>query len=222
MLDRFLFVDWGAHVFDIDGTYVAKILKNGTRSLHAYCNEHGYKVKDVAYDIPDCRSIDVYMRNPTDRYLSGLATVKRITNHIEDLNYPCSIPGRISPRHVDFEGSGFYFDMHQYPQYWYFLQAYVDLDCTNDLMFNVYDISQLGERVVGDIHLHKMTEHPSQFQECTEEERERIETKYWIDNRIYQECMGKTVSMLDILDTLDYNKWTKELGFFNIMRKGMK
>lgn len=92
-LDNILYPD-KAEVWQCSGYNIYYIFKNGSQSIHTYCKEKGWPAI-LNKQISKLDKIDVFLREPKERYISGVATHLYNTGKSVD----SIIPGVFLDRH---------------------------------------------------------------------------------------------------------------------------
>lgn len=200
MIDSFLFRMPAAEIYKVNGKNILKIYKNGSSTLRDLCSSSPDTCKhrdlELDFDEFDNKSIDgkyfldVYLRDPVDRYFSAVGTVKEIYGnniHTLDMNPMTS---------VKTVNNGFFFDIHFFPQYWFIQQAYVDFGSNDKLYFRFHDLNELN-KITGNKRSNVTPE--SKKVKHSASSRFIVRSSYVFDYILYQLCIGKTMNYTDLI-----------------------
>lgn len=193
MFDVFLFNGYSSSICKIGDKNVAMILKNGTKSLEKFCRINGHTITSVKVD-PDLDVenkdyiIDVYFRDPVDRYFSALNTVKdiyKLPNTVRTLDEVSKAEN----------GNGFWFDNHFFPQYWFMISAYIESWNSDRVFFRFHDFNNIGEilgKVKENVGINKDLKSAAN--------RHIVKQRYVYDAAIYHQLLGETLNYPELLD----------------------
>lgn len=181
----------GQDIAKIGNKNVLIILKNGQTSIRKYCKDNDLTILPIDCDYTDDSKyiVDVFFRNPISRYYSALKTLKEGHPTIYD-NIPL-------PHTVDYAyGMNMFGDPHTYPQYWYIFYVYVLCWCSDNLYFRLNDFNSIGN-LVGNVHENKKNH--IAYRKLSKMEMDLVKKRYYIDIKIYQNLLNKTVSYNDLI-----------------------
>jgi hypothetical protein len=192
MFDSFFFNSNSAPICKIGDKNIAMILKNGTSSLKKLAGDNGYEITSVRADFDMGRTedyfIDVYIRNPVDRYFSALDTVNRM------YKLPVDTP-TMDQVEVDQQRNGFFIDTHFYPQYWYMIAAYIQSSNSDNLYFRFHDFADIGQ-ILSTV---KENANPDKDLKSASN-RQIIKRRYIYDLAIFHQLTGKTLNYPELLE----------------------
>ena len=197
MIDSFLFRMPAAEIYKLNGKNILKIYKNGSSTLRDLCKSSpescNHTELELDFEKFDNKSIDgkyfldVYLRNPVDRYFSAVGTAKEIYGkdiHTLDMNPMATI------------NNGFFFDIHFFPQYWFIQQAYVDFGSNDKLYFRFHDLADLS-KVTGS-KKSNVTPDAKKIKHSAGT-RFTVKSCYVFDYILYQLCIGRTMNYTDLI-----------------------
>lgn len=197
--DPYFFPYISSNIARIGNANVSLMLKNASTSIKKLCDKHGYGyglgcVSDF-FPRDDDFVVDVYFRNPVDRYFSALQTVLSIHSFKEqDVPLLHTVIDKWDHHHPQ----SILMDPHFQPQYWYLNSLYVRSRCSNRLYFRFHDFVDISA-VLGDINLNQSGADKTQYSAA---HRTTIKHRYFYDCAIYNHFVGKTVNYEELTDQL--------------------
>lgn len=208
-VDKYIMIDiffinqsYGSKIYKINNQNILRILKNGTTSLEQYCRTNSCEITTVRDDFnPDQDYyVDVYFRNPIERYFSAKETVKNMYKFSNS-----SLPPMLDEDEdvEDLTPRGFFLDSHFYPQYWSLLWAYVESYCSNRVFFRLHPFEDI-DKVLNGLNLNKnnIQDHGGAIN------RKILKEKYIYDLEIYNHLLGKTLNYEELWDFLSFSEKT--------------
>ena len=197
MIDPFLFRMPAAEIYKVNGKNILKIYKNGSSTLRDLCDaspktciHRDLELDFEEFDTKDLNKkyfLDVYLRNPVDRYFSAISTVKEI--------YGKEIK-TLDTNPLTTTNNGFFFDVHFYPQYWFIQQAYVDFGSNDKLYFRFHDLADL-DKITGSKRSNVTPE--SKKIKHSAGTRFIVKSSYVFDYILYQLCIGRTINYTELI-----------------------